>query len=318
MDFDNLIDRPNLHTLGSVLAGRKLDFIAPYARRGALNRIVPTDHDRVRIIVRLPREANGPEVRIDNDPRDLIDLLHRMGTAAKIYALPGAHTKLYINEHQTFYGSANFTLTGFGGNHESLLSTSSPTTRLRLRQMFDNYLSESTLINKAYLNKLKSRLENGEVYYTASPEIPQTLLANKLGDSVADFRSWLALQADNDSQYIEERFDPAAGYNMSGHVQSAFPGIRTFLRDNLDMIPILAKQLYTPHVFWGNNDEVVDRFKNFVRTKGHLFPANGGGAWRNKLPPFLGGPGPSGGGKGSGLIARMLVYLSRYAIEKGF
>lgn len=318
MNFDQLIDRPDKRTLQSVIAGRQLKFIAPFVRRGALDYIVPLSHDMVKLIVRLPRTVNDPLVRLDNDPRDLIDLIDRMGPKIRIFALPGVHTKLYLNGVHAYYGSANFTSTGFGGKPESLLSTTDPATYQLFQEFFDRYLSESTRVTMPYLNVLRRRLELGEIEYTSNPEHPDSLTARKGGDDVADFRNWLAELNELDGDYIEDRFDPAAGYNMGGHVQSAFPGLRQFLRENLDLIPSLARQHYTQRTFWQQNPEPIRRLRDFVILKGHGFPANGGGAWRYKLPPFLGGPGPNGGGKGSGLIARMLIYLSRYAIHAGF
>ena len=318
MEFDQLIDRPNAQTLQSVVAGRRLKLIAPFARRGALDKILPASHDLVQLIVRLPSVVNNSVVRLDNDPRDLIRLIERMGPRVRIYGLAAVHTKLYLNGTRAFYGSSNFTLTGFGQKPESLLVTTHEATYDAFDHMFTQYLGESVRATLPFLRRLRTRLEAGQLTYTASPEQPQTLKANPYGNDVAHFRNWLATVNDADSSYIEARFDPGAGYNMSGHVQSAFPGIRQFLRDNLDLIPALAGDIYVQHIFWARNPETVRRFHDFVSHEGHRFPANGGGAWANKLPPFLGGPGPNGGGRGSGLIARMLVYLAKYAIHSGF
>lgn len=318
MLFSTLIDGPAEKDLKSVLNGRRLDLIAPYARKGPLSRIKPANHERVRIIVRLPFPGIPLPTRLENDPRDLLDLSTRMGAAAHIYALPAVHTKLYLNGALAYFGSANFTSTGFGGGFESLLSTNDPASYAKLADVFEKYRKQAKRLSPAFLSSLSKRFERGDFEYTALPEKPITLVANPVGDDEGAFRTWLMSLGEADAQYIENRFDLSAGYNMTGHTQSAFPGIRAFLRNNLDLIPILAGQVYQPWAFWDQNPEPKARLKQFVLTKGHLYPAKGGGAWKYKLPPFLGGPGKPGGGKGSGLIARMLIYLARYAIDEGF
>jgi PLD-like domain len=318
MQFNELIDGPGEHELQSVLNGKRLDLIAPYARRGPLRKILPANHDRVRIIVRLPLPGLPFPRRLENDPRDLLELSETMGAKAQIYALPGVHTKLYLNGATAFYGSANFTTTGFGWGYESLLSTTDPASYGEFTAMFEKYRQDATRLHRPFLRLLAKKFGKGDFDYTALPERPVTLFPNPNGDDEGDFRSWLVATGEQDGQYIEDRFDRAAGYQMTGHTQSAFPGLRAFLRSNLDLIPLLADQTYQKRAFWTANIEETERLKQFVLTYGHLYPANGGGAWHNKLPPFLGGPGQPGGGKSSGLIARMLIYLSRYAIDKGF
>ena len=164
-------------------------------------------------------------------------------------------------------------------------------------------------------------MEEGQAALIATPEQPVTLQRNRMGDDEADFRNWLPLGQNADADYIEAGFDPGAGYAMTGHTQSAFPGIRSFLRQNLDLVPMLASARYEQRLFWQLHPEVVRRFRRFVEIEGHRSPARGGGAWEHKLPEFLGGTpggGPQKGGRGSGLIARMLILLACYAIEKGF
>jgi hypothetical protein len=318
MIFQELIDRPDGSHLTRVLNGRRLDFIAPYVRKGPLKRITHPNHDRVRMIVRLPRPADPPPRVIDNDPRDLLDLVQRLGVRAQVFAFPAVHTKLYLNGAHAFYGSANFTSTGFGRGPESLLRTNDPATYSEFERMFQTYLGQSERLRIDYLRRLSKGFERGEFDYLAAPERPDLLIRNPGADDEGVFRTWLATLGEGDAQYIENRFDRSAGYNMTGHTQSALPGLRAFLRDNLDLVPILAGQSYIPYAFWPRNQEVVARLRDFVLASGHRYPAHGGGAWRHKLPPFLGGSGNPGGGRGSGLIARMLIYLSRYAIDQGY
>ena len=322
MIFDDpIIDRPSRRTLARLMNGARLDLIAPFARRGPLEQLDRARHHRVRIIVRLPRPGDPLPTRLENDPRDLIALVRRLGSQVSVFGLPGVHTKLYLNGTEAFYGSSNFTNFGFGENPESLLSTSDPGTYASLSAMFTNYLGASTRLSIGYLGQLTRALLNGRVEYIATPEQPVILKRNAAADSEAAFRAWLATQPGPDPTYIEARFDPAQGYNMGGHVQSALPGIRAFLSDNLDLIPVLARANYTPHGFWRANAVAQLRFCQFVQTEGHRFPGHAGGAWSRKLPVSLGGqPGFGGtaGGRGSGLIARMLIYLSRYAEQCGF
>lgn len=318
MEFDRIIDRPDSNTLDAVLAGRRLDLIAPFARKGPLERLNPQAHDRIRIISRFPTKPAHLVNRLDNDPRDFLELHARLGARVQIYALPSVHTKLYLNGERAYYGSSNFTSTGFGGNPESLISIVEQDTYLLFSHMFLNYLNQANRISVSYLRGLRARLESGNAVFTASPDGPVTLQASAMGNDVAHFRNWLVGLHEGDADYIEARFDPGAGYNMTGHTQSAFPGMRAFLRENLDLIPQLAAQDYEPYVFWQRNPEASRRMAQFVQTRGHFYPARGGGAWNRKLPPFLGGVGQNGGGRGSGLIARMFIYLSRYAIAFGF
>lgn len=320
MQFQRLIDRPNVGTLTDVLNGRRLDLIAPFARRGPMDRLNPASHDRVRIIVRLPKPTDPLPKKLDNDPRDFVRLVERMGAAAQVFGMPKVHTKLYLNGARAFYGSANFTNFGFGNNPESILETDDPLTYGVLSTTFSRYLGLSARLNLPYLRALARRFDRGEFTYIATPEDPVPLQLNPHGDDEAHFRNWLAAVGEIDADYIEQRFDLGYGYAMTGHTQSAFPGIRSFLRENLDLVPTLAASAYVPRQFWLDNPAVVQRFRNFVLTEGHRFPANGGGDWRRKLPPSLGGFPAAGavGGRGAGLIARMLIFLARYAVDHGF
>lgn len=319
--FDELIDRPSSRTLDRILSGARLDLIAPFARSGPLLKLDPLHHRRIRIITRLPSDNESLPSKLENDPRHFLELSQRLGRSIQIFGLPGVHTKLYLNGREAFYGSANFTSFGFGMKPESLLVTTDRDTYTELDALFNRYLVQARRISTRHLSRLAALLTSGSVSYSATPEQPVELRRNPAADSEVAFRRWLARQAVPDAAYIEARFDPASGYNMTGHTQSAFPGIRTFLRQNLDLIPELAAQTYRQNVFWSSNEGVRLRLAEFVRVHGHQFPARGGGDWRRKLPPSLGGrPGPGGapGGRGSGLIARMLLYLSLYAVEEGF
>jgi hypothetical protein len=295
--------------------------IAPFARSGPLLKLDPLHHQRVRIITRLPGENDLIPPRLENDPRHFLALARRFGRSVQIFGLPGVHTKLYLNGHEAFYGSANFTSFGFGRNPESLLVTSDRETYAECSTLFDRYLAQARRLSSRHLSRLATLLSLGSVSYAATPEQPVDLRRNPAADSDVAFRAWLARQTGADALYIEARFDPTSGYNMTGHTQSALPGIRAFLRENLDLIPELAAKAYQQNAFWSSNEGVRLRLAEFVRMHGHQFPARGGGDWRRKLPPSLGGrPGAGGtpGGRGSGLIARMLIYLSRYAVEEGF
>jgi hypothetical protein len=321
MHFDDLIDRPDAATLTDVVSGRRLDLIAPFSRRFALDRLRPGDHDTVRIITRLPPPGVPIPRLLDNDPGDFVRLLERMGQRVRVFGLPAVHTKLYLNGTAAYFGSANFTGGGFGRRPEALLVTTDQATYAHLAALFDEYLQESVRLPLGHLRALRQSLERGRTALIAAPEQPVTLRRNRRGDDEADFRNWLPLGRDGDADYIEARFDPGAGYAMTGHTQSAFPGIRAFLRDNLDLVPSLAAASYVKRLFWQERPELVQRFRRFVEVEGHRFPARGGGAWEHKLPEFLGGTpggGPRRGGRGSGLIARMLIFLARYAIDKGF
>ena len=321
MLFDELIDPPAPATLDRLLGGARLDLIAPFARAGPLLRLDPLRHQRVRIITRLPGESDPVPPRLENDPRHFLALMGRFGRSVQIFGLPGVHTKLYLNGREAFYGSANFTSFGFGRNPESLLVTRDRDTYDDLAALFDRNLRQARRLSSKHLLRLAALLASGSVRYAATPELLVELVRNPAMDSEVAFRHWLAQQAEPDARYIEARFDPASGYNMTGHTQSAFPGIRTFLRENLDLIPELAAESYRQHTFWHTNEGARLRLAEFVRLQGHRFPARGGGDWRRKLPPSLGGrpgPGRAPGGRGSGLIARMLIYLSRYAVDQGF
>lgn len=317
MLFDELIDRPSQYTLDRVLDGACLDLVAPFATRGALQQLDPARHDRVRIVTRLPRPFDALPRRLDNDPRHFIDLMARFGRNVHVYAMPSVHTKLYLNGSEAFYGSANLTSFGFGSNPESLLVTSDTSTYRRLSAMFSDYRTRSERVSKAFLDKLARYLLRGALEYSPAPEQPVLLRANPVGDDEAHFRSWLRRQPGYDPVYIEARFDPASGYNMVGHAQSGFPGIRAFLRDNLDLIPTLANATYSPRAFWRSHQDVASRLREFIILRGHGFPAAGGGDWRRKLPASLGGW-STGGGRGSGLVARLLIFLARYARDEGF
>lgn len=320
MNFDTLIDKPDANAFKRVIDGLNLDLIAPFATSWALRQLDPARHARIRIITRLP--AYGvPLGRIDNNPGDFLDLISRCGRSVAIYGIAKVHTKLYLNGSHAYYGSANFTRNGFGGIHESLLSTREPQTYQRLSGIFTSYLDDADRISVGQLRALNQAFKRGRFVWkvpdTSAPEIS----ANPLGDDQPDFRNWLIEQNTVDTLYIEARFDSGSGYNMGGHAYSAFNGLREFLRWNLDLIPDLAIASYAPWTFWDTYPDLAPRLREFVLSEGHRFPGQSGGPWRNKLPTSLGGtPGAGGpaGGRGSGLIARMLIELSRYAIARGF
>ena len=215
MNFNQLIDRPRRNDLISIVAGRRLDLIAPFARKGPLREITPARHDRVRIIVRLPLPGQPLPVRLDNDPRDFVDLADRMGAAAQIYGLPSIHTKLYLNGNSAFFGSANFTTMAFSGIGETILRTDDVATYAHLATLFEQYRLASRRLPLAHLRGLARKFDRGDFDFTATPEEPAVLSRNPAADREDMFRAWLFTLDEIDAQYIEERFDRAAGYNMT-------------------------------------------------------------------------------------------------------
>jgi hypothetical protein len=320
MNFDHLIDKPTGNDFSNVIAGQRLDLIAPFATGWALRQLDPAHHTRIRIITRLPAQGT-PSSEIDNNPGDFLDLVSRCGRSVEVYGLNKVHTKLYLNGTRAYYGSSNFTRSGFSGIHESLLWTVDPQAYLSLSQVFSSYLADAERIPVSQLRALDRNFKRGRLKWKVPDTSAPELYANPLGDSQIDFRQWLVDQDTEDTRYVEARFDPRSRYNMTGHAYSAFFGLREFLRANLDLVPDLAIASYAPWEFWNTYPDLAPRLRAFVLAEGHRFPGQGGGPWRNKLPPNLGGtPGGGGpaGGRGSGLIARMLVELSRYAVERGF
>lgn len=320
MIFDRTIDKPGENDFTDVIDGRRLDLIAPFATGWALRRLDPARHTRIRIITRLPA-AGIPLRSLDNNPADFVELAARCGRSVEVYGLNKVHTKLYLNGARAFYGSSNFTRSGFGGLHESLLSTAEPQTYRALAELFASYLADATRIPLSQLRALDRAFKRGGLTWDVPDSGATQLHSNPLGDDKADFRRWLVHEDTEDTLYIEARFDPGSIYNMTGHAHSGFFGLREFLRSNLDLVPDLSVATYTPRDFWATYPDLAPRLREFVLSEGHRFPGQNNGPWRNKLPPALGGTGGGtgpAGGKGSGLIARMLVELSRYAVVRGF
>lgn len=103
---------------------------------------------------------------------------------------------------------------------------------------------------------------------------------------------------------------------MSGHFHSAFFGIREFLRSTAQYQGTLQNVGWSA-AFWGANQQLEHDFAQFVQAHWNSFPGQQGGDWRRKLPVSLGGL-PAVGGRGSGLISRMLILLDQYGHQFGY
>jgi hypothetical protein len=141
-------------------------------------------------------------------------------------------------------------------------------------------------------------------------------------DDKADFVAWLGGLGSAASQYALIRhhngiLSSGNKANMSGHFHSAFFGIRAFLRSHPAYQGRL-RQISWSNSFWQTQSQLEHDFKQFVRANWASFPGQRGGNWQKKLPLRLGGLPSKGGGRGSGLISRMLILLDRYGHQFGY
>lgn len=135
-------------------------------------------------------------------------------------------------------------------------------------------------------------------------------------NNTAHFVQWLQRQNSPEAHYALARWNTASGYNMSGHFHSGFPGVRTFLRNAPQYQGTLMGTHWTWN-FWPNHRQLERDFAAFVGANWAHFPGQKGGDWRKKLPPRQGGT-QTGGGAGSGLVARLFILLDLYGNQHGY
>ena len=141
-------------------------------------------------------------------------------------------------------------------------------------------------------------------------------------DDKAHFVAWLGSLGTVHAQYALIRHTNgmlASGNpsNMSGHFHSAFYGIRAFLRSQAAYQGTLRTVRWSD-AFWKRHPQLEHDFAQFVQANWTSFPGQKGGDWRKKLPLRLGGLPSTGGGRGSGLISRMLILIDRYGHQFGY
>ena len=140
-------------------------------------------------------------------------------------------------------------------------------------------------------------------------------------DDKPHFVSWLRAQKSVHARYAYIRHSNGLlttgnPSNMSGHFHSAFFGIREFLRTHPKYQGTLRSVSWKT-TFWNRRRQLEHDFAQFVHTNWANFPGQKGGDWRKKLPSRHGGL-PSSGGRGSGLVSRMLILLDRYGHQQGY
>lgn len=141
-------------------------------------------------------------------------------------------------------------------------------------------------------------------------------------DDKADFVAWLGTLSSADALYALIRHQNGTlssgnASNMSGHFHSGFFGIRGFMR----AYPAYQgglRNISWSSVFWKSHPQLEHDFAQFVQAHWLSFPGQKGGDWRKKLPLRLGGLPSRGGGRGSGLISRMLILLDQYGHQFGY
>lgn len=140
-------------------------------------------------------------------------------------------------------------------------------------------------------------------------------------DDKAHFVAWLGGLGTAESQYALIRhhnglLSSGNKANMSGHFHSAFFGIRAFLRSQSVYQGALRNTPWS-NSFWKQQPQLEQDFRQFVQANWTSFPGQRGGNWRKKLPLRLGGISLKGG-RGSGLISRMLILSDAYGHQFGY
>lgn len=153
------------------------------------------------------------------------------GASAQLYAAPTAHAKVYLGNRAVLIGSANLTMSGFGGGYEIL-------SRLHGRQALqkaDRALNEyQNSLKKIEFDVLQEYVEtNRDIVRRAKsqrkkedqlPEVNRSVRPH-LG-SYDNFLNWLRKIPKDGASEILER---AGGkHNLQGHIDRNFHGLRQF------------------------------------------------------------------------------------------
>ena len=293
--------------LDTILDSNEVKIASPFLSKNTVSRISTNRHKRFELITRLPRTYHSPVAFIENDPLPLFEAAERMGAKFKLYALPTVHSKIYLNEQNSWTGSANFTDNGFSGKPELLIDFGEKSPDLDA--IFKTYVNQSRIVTKKDLRTLLTWLDAGltEVALRGGNAIATADEPEASGASYEDFVGWLGKYKGPHQADAVVLLNRAKGGNqMSGHVASAFNGVTSFLRKNPALRQAVKKYSNTSF-----GQEITAPLSAFIKKHGDSYRGPNGGKWRNYLSTRLGGR-QTTGGAGNTIVKRTLILLPSY------
>jgi hypothetical protein len=238
------------------------------------------------------------------------------GRRVRLFASSVAHAKLYVGDRAALIGSANLTLSGFGGGEEILNYLTGMAHLRHARSVADSYtgllrpVSLNQLENYVRLNEAKAkRLRAGR---PGLDRLPRTTRSRRkhLGD-YADFLRWLSHRRSRGATEVLARAKGKS--NLSGHIHRNFFGLRQFL---ISYPSAQSAMLHnSPETYKLSKDAAIERLlSHFVLHQAADEDDFLVDAWRTYLPVECGGrAGRHGGtiGNLNFMLPLVATYLER-------
>lgn len=251
------------------------------------------------------------------DPKALCEKIRAVSrcTETHLYISRTAHAKLYMGDKAALIGSANLTMSGFGGNNEILYLIKNRQELNRIKgsiHIYSKKMEEVPLdklekfVLKNEKNVLKQRREKRIRIVENLPLYSRDSL-ERFGNFV-DFKKWLGTQRNKAAEEILQR---AQGkHNLQGHIHRGFYGLRQYLISVPKEMRKFA--LYDPSAYKLSGDiKTENKLKVFVKkiaVDEDDFKIN---TWRTYLPKECGGRAGKHGGS-IGNLNRMLPLVAEY------
>lgn len=249
-------------------------------------------------------------------PDRLLQFLTRLSSEGKIvhlYASPTAHAKLYVGTKGAMVGSANLTLTGFGGGDEvvSLFTDRKKVTAAHdLAESYARLLAPIPLDQLAdYVRQNRAAAERRKGKRSGLDRLPRTKRSGRkhLGD-YEDFLTWLKRRRSPGAAEIWARANGKS--NLSGHIHRNFFGLRQFLITYPQIQSSMRRE--SPEHYKLSRDAVMEgRIAEFVAAHAADEDEFLVDTWRTYLPIECGGRAGRHGGT-IGNLNFMLPLVASY------
>jgi hypothetical protein len=312
MKINNVYAYPDVDLLKEIISSKHLRAASPFYSSSSLRLINPRKVKSLTLITRLPTQYIMPSAFIENDPAPLADLARRMGGRMKLFALPGLHAKLYVNEESAWVGSSNFTKNGFSGKQEIVIHFDSEDSIWP--DIYKNYQNNAVEVGLNELKKLSEWVTLGltNIRSFVRSEGKSEVESKKISMTLEDFIDWLADPSQPMTKTRKHLYERVQGKNyMSGHVPPSFNGALSFLQLNpkyiFDLVGVSDQSI---------PQQVLDDFAAFILKFGDQYRGSRGGYWRNYLSVKLGGAQVSGGA-GDTVAKKCLVLIPAYIRARG-
>jgi len=321
--MDRVIVGPVLEDINRIgLAGNKVFIATAFYSRTALE-YLDIKSDKLFFYCRLDFNELTEWINGLIDPKALYEKVKEISqdTDIHLYVSKTAHAKLYMGNKAALIGSANLTLSGFGGNCEMLFLIEN---RRSLDQIENNIVVYSRKMEEISLDKLERFVLNNEknvikqrsdrriISHERMPLYSRNTL-KRLG-SYEDFKKWLKKQNNEAAKEILRRAE--GKHNLQGHIHRGFYGLRQYLisypreRKKYELLNANDYKLSIDA-----NAEV--RLKAFVRNIAVDEDDFQIKIWRTYLPKECGGKAAKHGGS-IGNLNRMFPLVAKYLKQKLF